>query len=936
MWYLSRTGQIEGPFNEAVIIDMIRSRLVDDGHICAVGAQEWLGLTSHAPFAEALRAREASVSAPPPPVAPEPVAAPAPPSLGHAPTAVGPGSFAPAAPAQQQQQASFAPVPTGPSFAPAPQQQASFAPAPQPQASFAPMPTGPSFAPNNMGQQPSMQPNMPSMGPQPSMHPSMPSFHGPSPSLAPHYMPPPQAAEGSKAGIIAAVIGVVVLVLGGGAAAAYFLFFRAPASLAAYYPENTEAYVEVVGVKRALLGLGKVEVFDASRIEDKKALTDAQNALARSFDLSDADAARLALSIGSVAVGGRGLGKSSQDSSAVAIVVSFDDKKAAENLLASSRFTLEGDVGKGAKRYSIKRRELTGEKADVSLVERGLSELRIDAKNKNDQLLWIPGKKLLVLADERGANAALEVIEAGGKSLKDSALYASQKARFEPGAVAGFVDSAVVAESPFAKELKKYLDGTGAIGLAAALEKPGIRLTLSGQVSGVDAATVARVDAASNVLSLPNKLPKETFAYVAFSSKTNLRGQAAKDELLKALQGKPGAEDAQKTLAAGEQALGIDVASIFDALGDEGVIATLAKDGYRYDPSQAMPSFDDVAVVYEQKLADVAAAKKIVTGLRGKASGLDGIKLDAAGDDLVLAGDGKLVPHAELRFKNDMLVLVVGGSSLADRTFAALGGASTLASDHAHTAAVEPLKAKHTLLWVDLGRVSDTALTALPQIKETASRAGLDLGLVHMTGEHRVTGAVAINLAATKDGKIAYTLDSMNLPMAGSLLAAVAPRHALKHAALGAPGGDATGSLTIIDSKNGSLTQKNGDALRLLNDGASAKTFGSSGLGLGKGEGGGLGRSGNLGDANAAKRTDGLGKGSSDATSASAGDDFPAICTQALDRYEHCVYAKVPASSRPGLVKSLRDSITKQQPKWRTTTCKSLLDAAERTNPGCH
>jgi len=53
-WFLNRTGQYEGPFEEAALADMIRrGEVPPTSQICAEGASEWKPLLSHPPFAGA-------------------------------------------------------------------------------------------------------------------------------------------------------------------------------------------------------------------------------------------------------------------------------------------------------------------------------------------------------------------------------------------------------------------------------------------------------------------------------------------------------------------------------------------------------------------------------------------------------------------------------------------------------------------------------------------------------------------------------------------------------------------------------------------------------------------------------------------------------------------------------------------------------------------
>jgi hypothetical protein len=69
-WYVTVEGQVFGPADDAEVISWIHTRNLSNATICRVGGQSWSHLTSHPPFASALRQ-----AAPPPPPPPGPAAA---------------------------------------------------------------------------------------------------------------------------------------------------------------------------------------------------------------------------------------------------------------------------------------------------------------------------------------------------------------------------------------------------------------------------------------------------------------------------------------------------------------------------------------------------------------------------------------------------------------------------------------------------------------------------------------------------------------------------------------------------------------------------------------------------------------------------------------------------------------------------------------------
>ncbi|MES1179512.1 MAG: DUF4339 domain-containing protein [Myxococcales bacterium] len=114
MYYLSRGGAPEGPFEEARLVYMIQSGELTQGGVCAVGQQAWSPLHAVPAFAQALAARGAPQVYGPPPVQP---AQPAPQAYGSPQPPAQPQYGAPAqpqpqygAPAQSPQAAAGAPA----------------------------------------------------------------------------------------------------------------------------------------------------------------------------------------------------------------------------------------------------------------------------------------------------------------------------------------------------------------------------------------------------------------------------------------------------------------------------------------------------------------------------------------------------------------------------------------------------------------------------------------------------------------------------------------------------------------------------------------------------------------------------------------------------------------------------------------------------------
>lgn len=728
-FYLNRTGQPEGPYEDPVILQWIQSGQLREGSICPPGGNQWMPLHAHPPFAQALQMARGAAPATPsgyPPV----------PGGGYAP---GPGGYPPAGP-----------YGGGPGGAYGPGQ--------------APWGHGPpGAAPGGYGPQGAA----PSGPPQP--------VHASSPGAPPGRDAGRPAKKGSKGLIIGLLAGALLLV-GGIVVAALFLLRSPGPQLSGDVPKDVEVYLEIPSVKRALLGFQGQSYIDGGKMDSKETADKVTEQLASAFDISKGDARDVAFAFDSYAVAARNFSKQPD----AAMLFGFSSASAVEKLLASKRFTAQGTVGKHGKKYELKRKEVPADKLkDLPSAERAFVEM--SAAGTRDTLVWFEESELLVLGEESFILDIASVIEGGKESLQKSAQYKGAAAKFEPGgAMVMFVDSSVLG-SLKDPDQKKLLDGyfknvepfIGSVNFVSAGMLMNLRGTLSGDSVPKDETLTPAVS-----LKLSRKLPAETFGYVAFSSKSSLTGKQAEDLLVSNL-GKADPDTAatvKEGLAKVEETLGFGLKTVSDAIGDQGVMAVIADKNYRFDmnkgPKDALGS---LAVTWIQQLKDKPSAEKVVSILKQKLFDTllksafkvtpDGVGFSA---EPVQAGAG--MPSIKVKFLDDHLFVSVGASALVERSLSAYkDGKDPLGDDGAHQSALGAMPGDaYVVVWTDTGRILDQLLKANPSVDAELAKRGFSPSAIRTSGKDRVTSAMAFSMKA-KSGVWEYRIDTLNLAAAAPI-----------------------------------------------------------------------------------------------------------------------------------------------------------------------
>jgi len=716
MYYLSRGPTPEGPFEEARLLQMIQSGELTQGGVCPVGQSQWLGLDSIPVFAQALAARRAGV-------APQPVARTVPETY-------------PAAPAPGQ-----------PNYG---------------------APGQPSNAAAAYGAQPApgVGPTVPDYGPRPG-YAQPAAFAQPSPR-APAPGAEPAAKKKSNLGLILGLVaGGGVLLIGGIALAVYFIFFWSGGArkISQTVPRDCELLIDVPSVRKGVLDLHDVQFLDSSLRDDKQAFDQAAGSLVKAFDLSQSDAIALLTAAETAGISARKL----ETKPEVVIALGLRSAAPAEALLKSARFTSAGTVGQSGRRYTLARKQLPAG-ADQDVVVKGLSEAEVRATDQ-EQLVWFPSQKVLALGDAALVSDVAQVLESGAANIEQNPAYQAAQKDFDPGArLTAFVDPGALANvtDPKVKQLVDgYFTPSGPLTSSFRINSGGFIGSITGHITG---SKLPHDDAyeAPQTLNLSDRLAGETFAYMAFSTRSKLTGADMEKMLLDQLSTVDARthNQAEQGVREFEQLLGVSTAKLIDGIGGQAVLGLAASPDTTIDQlNNEQAAASRVNVTYVQELKDQSEFQKLAASLK--------TRILPSAREVVLTPDGAgftLTPRAaplpvslRVKFIDKYLFITAGSNTLCDRAEAAFSkGTSTLKEDAAHKTALAALPdTSHFRLWIDTGRLLET-LSKNALVKARMAESGLALDKLTLSGPNRVVTAFALKSEVKLD-VWTFRVDALNL-----------------------------------------------------------------------------------------------------------------------------------------------------------------------------
>ena len=538
-------------------------------------------------------------------------------------------------------------------------------------------------------------------------------------------------AASSRGTLLGALMAIFGLAIAAAALGSYIMFNTGGMPVHAALPNDTELLFEVASVQHFVEDLSAVRVLDADKLASKQLLSDVATALGATFAVSSAQANALVLAASSLGVGARKLGSSPEGG----VVLTFSSGTPVNGFLQSKRFTYTGLVSSNGRKYRLA--AAPAEPASDETPLRTLLGLKLDPQQT--ALVWFETSNVLFIGSPSFAEGVARALSLDAPSLDRSPKFQAAQREFADKAADAVVYFDPAQLPSDAMRVKSILDGY--VGKAEPVTAS-LRL---GPSAGLVAHIVARFTApvgagapplpalpAPEPLTVIDRLPSETFAYVASVTKTQLSGSELRRLLLEQLAKSDPDTAKHVTLALLqlEEQLQTHFDDVLGSIGDQGALAVLAPADYSLTLAQPQQVAADFAVVYLQALKDEAPARALLGQLEQHFGALVDkaqIHEDPDGYAVVPNGD-RLGVSLQLHFVKGYLCLAVGSTPLAARSLRALStGEGLLSADPAHQAARKALPSSaQVFAWVDAGRIANTVLTnplLAPRMHDFVTRA---------------------------------------------------------------------------------------------------------------------------------------------------------------------------------------------------------------------
>jgi hypothetical protein len=553
------------------------------------------------------------------------------------------------------------------------------------------------------------------------------------------------------------IVILAVLAVSAGSLAAYRLWMRSTGpELAKYLPADTQIYVELPSVTKAALAAVGMDWVDPTALE-----TDDRSELAEAFESSfgvkQDEARALFSSISSVALAGRRR-SGAEPGLEHAVVLRVTDRDAVEALLGSTRFVDKSVIADGV-RYTLTRAQPSGDEKRAGLVK-SLDDL-------GESVAWFSGEKLLVAGNGTMVDAIAEVVAGKAENLAEHNVSFAKVEWPSGSSLLAYAEP-----QAFPEEIEKGLfDGAAPMTGSMRFADPGILLSAHIELRGKNVPAKALLPERVS-LSLYEQLPATTVAYLAFSTRFGVTGKEALPLFKKAYRdaAPDGAERIDKMLDSMNQ-LGLGFDSLFDAVGDEAIVAVTADEKL---PSLALAG-DSTAQEHGSVIAifrlddDRTQAEMLIKKLKAtlveRGEGRVEIRETEAGFiasptalTTIVTGVGASM-SITIR-ENKYLVVVVGSEPHIHAAHGEIGGSAPLKGDGAHTRALAAVgEGPLMVMWLDVGRAGNAVL-------EGAAKKAIVL-----EGDERVTAACAVR-ATFNDDVLSVDIQTLNLPAVGALAAA--------------------------------------------------------------------------------------------------------------------------------------------------------------------
>ncbi len=528
------------------------------------------------------------------------------------------------------------------------------------------------------------------------------------------------------------------------------------ASLAGAIPEKIDVYLEIPSVRGLAQATAKMKFVDVGLMDLLKTLDEVGNGFGKAFELSARDGGALVSSFKSVAIAARFAVESGAPN--MGAVVSSTKPKLVKKLLATKRFTKLGKIAAFDK-YTLAPRA-SGDASD-DMFAKLASSLSTPA---GTSIIWVADKGLLAMGTDAFLAGVVDVAAGKAKALASSAVYQQdikglgQKPRvfaYAPASALG-----VLATTPAAKQgIDDFMKDPGPFLLGMYMSAPGMLVTFEGGLGGTKVPVLKFP--APHRLDIANKLPADTLGYAAYSTKIELKGTEAEKKIIDIFKSfdVAGAAGLEVQFARSRKRLGVGLAELIDAIGDQGVVGVVTADqDLGLEDFTKLDMAKNVAVFGLQALDDQAGMKKLVDALEKVAPIRQTHTLRATPDGGFDASPKGSDPFISLRYPKGDLFIGVGPQALLERVYQDIeAGTSTLASVKAHQLGVSGIVGKpHMISWFDVSRVMRKS-SADPRL---ATFGPLFSKLV-LAGDNRITMTNALGLEPSGQG-YRFRLDMLN------------------------------------------------------------------------------------------------------------------------------------------------------------------------------
>ncbi len=621
-------------------------------------------------------------------------------------------------------------------------------------------------------------------------------------------MPPPKKRR-AKLGI-AVMLGAVIFVAVAGLGAYFFWWRAVTPQLARYAPKDTDYYIEVPSLPRLLLSIRNADGIDAKELDIERQRKDLTEAFADSFGIKDEEADDILVGLRSVAFAARTSDKGTFDRPQFMFMAKVSSADVLAPLLKSKRFDRKGSFA-GGTRYRLTSRaappkekpaeegkgedgrsaflrvfdELGEDPPDESRpsIEDLDSEGRAPRRPRDKVYVYFEDPGLFVYGDP-------EMVEDVGRILDGDKESLADNPRFKQVSWPGGSTVIEFFEPDAVPQIRAdVFDDVPAIATALRFERAGMVSEAQIELRGRRVEGLEPVIPKSVTLDLYKKLPADTFAYLAGSLKTEADGEELVSSFVGAVESvdRGAGRSLRRSLGQMSTELGFDLATVFEAAGDQYVIAATAEDEAMNDVvSRGSESgwFSRMSLCAVVEIGDAEAAEKIVKRLRKKAeeiadaAGLVVKKVD--GGFRIDASDSKsrFIPFEtlELAVRDKHIVFAAGAKKRVNVDEDAFDGAGELLKDdRGHARALDVLGERgQARLWFDMGRLARTYLKATREQKprEKMRKLGIPVDAFILDGDDRLTAGVSLRLEATDRG-VKGKLVGLNNPLMLGLQGAV-------------------------------------------------------------------------------------------------------------------------------------------------------------------